>query len=235
MEEMIANIAADLTKFYQDFIATLPPFVGNFFNFLILVLLVVIYCIFIWKFYKFIARKNIFGLDLNKYNKSEHPLITKLMAGAFHFVEYIIILPFLIFFWFVIFTLFLMFLTELEIQTLLIISATIVAAIRMTSYYKEDLSKDVAKLFPFTLLAVSILNPNFFNIERIFTHFIKLPNFFGNIAYYLLFIIIIEIILRAFDFIFSLFGLEEVEEIKESVKEESEKETGEENEETGGE
>jgi len=221
MEEAVGNITTELTGFYQDFIASLPSFVGNFFNFLILVLLVVVYCIFIWKFYKFIAKKNILGLNLNKYNKSEHPFLTKLFAGSLYFIEYIIILPFLIFFGFVVFSFFLMFLTELEIQTLLLVSATIVAAIRMTAYYKENLSKDVAKLLPFTLLAVSILNPNFFNIERIFTHFSKIPNFFGNIAYYLIFIIIIEIILRFFDFIFSLFGLEE-EKIEESQKEETE-------------
>ena len=221
MEEAVGNITTELTGFYQDFIASLPPFAGNFFNFLILVLLVVVYCIFIWKFYKFIAKKNILGLNLNKYNKSEHPFLTKLFAGSLYFIEYIIILPFLIFFGFVVFSFFLMFLTELEIQTLLLVSATIVAAIRMTAYYKEGLSKDVAKLLPFTLLAVSILNPNFFNIERIFTHFSEIPNFFGNIAYYLIFIIIIEIILRFFDFIFSLFGLEE-EKIEESQKEETE-------------
>ena len=114
------------------------------------------------------------------------------------------------FFWFIIFAFFLTFLSELEIQTLLLISATIVAAIRMTSYYKEDLSRDIAKLLPFTLLATSILNPAFFNIERIFTHFNELPNFLGNIFYYLIFIIILEIVLRFFDFIFSLFGVEEL-------------------------
>ncbi len=223
----VENLGTELMGFYQDFISSLPPIAGNFFNFLILVLLVVVYCIFIWKFYKFIAKKNILGLDLNKYNKSENPLFTKLLAGALYFAEYIIILPFLIFFWFVVFTFFLMFLTDLDISTLLIVSATIITAVRMTAYYKEDLSKDVAKLLPFTLLAVSILTPNFFNqiseglfVERIFTHFTELPNFFGNIAYYLLFIIIIEIILRFFDFIFSLFGLEE-EKIEENQKEET--------------
>lgn len=217
--EGVENLGTELIGFYQDFIASLPPLAGNFFNFLILVLLVVVYSIFIWKFYKFIAKKNILGLDLNKYNKSAHPVFTKLLAGAFYFVEYIIILPFLIFFWFVIFTFFLMFLTELEIQTLLIVSATIIAAIRMTAYYKEDLSKDVAKLLPFTLLAVSILTPNFFNVERILNHFSEIPNFIGNIAYYLIFIIVIEIILRFFDFIFSLFGVEE-----ETVEEEDSEE-----------
>jgi len=215
----VGNFTSELIGFYQNFIASLPPVVGDFFNFLILVLLVVIYSIFIWKFYKFIAKKNILGLDLNKYNKSTHPFFAKLFAGGLYFIEYIIILPFLIFFWFAVFTLFLIFLSELEIHILLIVSATIVAAIRMASYYKEDLSKDIAKLLPFTLLAVSILTPNFFNVERIFTHFNELPNFFGKITYYLIFIIILEIILRFFDFIFSLFGLKEEEVSKENQKE----------------
>jgi len=49
----VENIGTELIGFYQDFISSLPPIAGNFFNFLILVLLVVVYCIFIWKFYKF--------------------------------------------------------------------------------------------------------------------------------------------------------------------------------------
>jgi hypothetical protein len=215
----VTGLGVELFGFYQDFLSTLPPFAANFFNFLILVLLVVIYSVFIWKFYKFIARKNILQLDLNKYNRSSHPFFAKVIAGLLYFAEYIIILPFLIFFWFSIFTILLIFLTEnLDISTLLVVSATIIAAIRMTSYYKEGLAKDLAKLLPFTLLAISITNPNFFNIERIFTHFSQIPGFFGNIAYYLFFIIILEVILRFFDFIFSLFGIEEVQEEEEIKK-----------------
>ena len=215
----VSNLGVELFNIYKEILSGLPQNVGAFFNFLVLVLLVVIYSIFVWKFYKFIAKKNILGLDLNKYNKSSHPFFTKLIAGMFFFIEYLIILPFLIFFWFATFTLFLIFLTEeLDVQTLLIISATIVAAIRVTSYYKEDLSKDVAKLLPFTLLAVSILTPGFFNVERVFSQFNEISGFFNNIVYYLIFIIILEIILRFFDFIFSLFGLEEESEEEEKEK-----------------
>jgi len=212
----VTSIGVELLKIYQNTLANLPDFFGNFFSFMILVLLIVGYSIFVWKFYKFISRKNILGLDLNKYNKSTHPFFAKFFAGIFYLIEYILILPFLIFFWFAVFTLFLIFLTEeLNTTNLLIISATIVAAIRMTSYYKEDLSKDVAKLLPFTLLAISILTPGFFNTERIFTQFSIIPQFFGNIVHYLVFIIFLEIILRFFDFIFSLFGLEEHSKEKE--------------------
>lgn len=224
MAEGIGNIAIELIGLYNDFISALPPSIAEFFNLIVLVLLVVLYSVFIWKFYRFVATKNILGLNLNKYNKSKHPLLTKILAGTLYLVEYIIILPFLIFFWFSIFTIFLIFLTEnLDVHSLLIISATIIAAIRMTSYYNEDLSKDVAKLLPFTLLAISILNPNFFSIERIFNHISELPKFFNQIMIYLAFIIILEIILRLFDFIFSLFNIEEIPKAKE--KEETEEES----------
>jgi len=224
MGGVFENFGAGLIVLYHDFIASLPPFAGNFFNFFILVLLIVIYSIFIWKFYRFIAKKNVLGLDLNKYNKSKHPFFTKLLAGSLYFVEYIIILPFLIFFWFAIFTLFLIVLTQTQnVSQVLIISATVIAAIRMTSYYKENLSQEIAKILPFTLLAISVLNPNFFleaqYIERIFSQLSQIPSFFSQIAYYLLFIIILEVILRLFDFIFSLFKLEDVPKTLEKKQE----------------
>ena len=218
-EEVTTGLGAVISESYNSFLSLLPSWAQNFIGLFLLVFLVFIYAVFVWKFYRFISKKNIIELNLNQYNRTEHPVFAKLIAGGFYFLEYIIILPFIIFFWFATFTLFLIFLTEnLEINTLLIISVIIIAAVRMTSYYNEDLSKDVAKLLPFTLLAVSIINPNFFNIERIFSHFNEIPNFFGNIMYYLSFIIILEIILRFFDFLFSLFGLEEEEEDEEKKK-----------------
>jgi len=202
----------------------LPSTAQDLIGLFLLVVLVVIYAVFIWKFYRFIAKKNIIELNLGKYSKAEHPVLAKFVASGLYFIEYIIILPFLIFFWFAIFTLFLIFLTEnLEVSTLLLISAVIIAAIRMTSYYSEDLSKEIAKLLPFMLLAISLLSPNFFNLERIFAHFNQIPGFFGSIAYYLVFIIGLEVILRFFDFIFSLFGVGEEAKPEEGKVEEGKK------------
>ena len=141
-----------------------------------------------------------------------------MLAGFFYLLEYIVILPFLIFFWFLIFTFFLLVLTEsLPVGTLLIISATIIAAIRMTAYYNEDLSKDLAKLIPFTLLGVSIINPNFFDVSRIISQISEVPQFVTHIVSYLIFIVALEIVLRIFDFAFSIFNLKD-EEIKPQVE-----------------
>lgn len=210
MAEVVLALSSSITEAYKSLLSTLPPFAESFINLFLLVILVVVYSIFIWKFYKFISKRNIIELNLNQYNRYEHPFLVKLFAGIFYLLEYIVILPFLIFFWFSIFTLFLVFLTNnIAINLVLIISATIIGAIRMTAYYNEDLSKDLAKLLPFTLLAISITTPNFFNMERVLNHISQLPAFFSEIIIYFVFIMILEIILRFFEFIFSLFGLEE--------------------------
>jgi hypothetical protein len=207
------NFTTSIVEIYDLFIISLPAWAQNFVNLFFLIILVFLYSFFIWKFYRFISKKDILGLDLNKYNKTDHPFFTKLFAGAFYFLEYLVILPFVIFFWFAMFTLFLILLTDnLEVGTLLTVSAVIVAVIRLSSYYKEDLAKDLAKLLPFTLLAVSLLNQNFFDVEKILNNFATIPSFFQKIMIYLVFIIILESVLRLFDFIFSLFGLEDIEQ-----------------------
>lgn len=213
-------------ELYESFLSTLPAWAQDFVTLFFLAIIVVFYAWFIWKFYRFIATKNIIKLNLRKYNKVEHPFFTKLVEGSLSFVEYIIILPFLIFFWFAVFTLFLIFLTEgLEVKAILIISATIIAAIRLTSYiprYGEDLAKEIAKLLPFTLLAISITKPGFFDITRILAQIGEIPIFFSQVITYLLFIIILETVLRLFEFVFSLIGLDDDPVAKVKTEEEEE-------------
>lgn len=213
MQEGIDLIVSKVISTYLIILNSFSPTIRILIELSLLVMLVFLYSIFIWKIYHVISAKNILKLDLNRYNTSEHPLSEKLLAGLFYFLEYILILPFLIFFWFTAFTLFLILITEnLEIQNILIISATIIAVIRMASYYKEDLSKELSKMLPFTLLAIAITNPGFFNFEQVLSHFSKIPSLLNQIPIYLLFIIFLEAIMRFFDFIFSLFGLEEDKE-----------------------
>ena len=202
------NLVPQLTLAYNGFLSLIPPFFQTFFNLFFLALLIFLYATFVWKLHIFISKKNILSLDLNRYNTAEHPAIAKIVAIALYFLEYIIILPFLIFFWFSIFGIFLTIFTDLEVGTILVISTVIVAAIRITSYSNEVIAKEVAKLLPLNLLAISLLVPGFFEFERILNNINQIPGFFSKIAYYLGFIIILEIILRLFDFIFSIFGLE---------------------------
>ncbi|MFH1503318.1 MAG: hypothetical protein ABIE36_01520 [Candidatus Diapherotrites archaeon] len=219
MAEVITEIGSQISNAYNQLFSSMPAWLQQFTNITFLIIVVTLYCLFVWRVYRFISKKDIIKLNLNQYNKSSHPFLVKFLGAVFYFLEYIILLPLWVFVWFAMFTVFLIFLTKgLEISTLLLISTVIVVSIRATAYYREELSRDLAKLLPFTLLAVSMTEKGFFNFQEILNKFSQLPSFFGSILTYLGIIITLEIILRVFHFIFSLFSLEEPEEEEEPVK-----------------
>ena len=211
---VVDSIIGMITSMHDGIMNSVPPWAQLGITFFILIILIVIYSVIIWKFYRFIARKNILELNLNQYNRSAHPVLQKLLAGFFYFIEYIIILPFLIFLWFAIFAILLILLTDsLEVKGVILLSATIIGAIRMLSYipkYGQSLAKEVAKLLPFTLLAISMTKTNFFNFSRIIDQVGQLPEFFNSIAIYILFIIFLEVVLRLFEFLTAIFGWHDV-------------------------
>jgi hypothetical protein len=212
----VGNFSSQITEIYTSMVSGMPPWAQSFVNIALLVVLVTLFCIFVWKVYHIISKKNIIELNLNQYNNATHPVMEKFVGGLLYFIEYILLLPFLSIFWFAIFAFFLLLLTKgLDVQTVLMISTVIVAAIRATAYYREQLSKELAKLLPFTLLAVAMTESGFFNFQDIFSRFAQLPLYFQNILGYIAAIFLIEILLRIFDFIFSLFDLEDIDELEE--------------------
>ena len=222
MAGIFESFGSSLILTYKEFIAFLPFWAQNFINLFLISLVIVIYSIFIWKFYRWIAKKDLLELNLKKYGQSKYEFLAKSIAGFFYFLEYIIILPLVVFVWFCGFTIFLMLLTEnIPLQTLLIISATVIVAIRMTAYYKEDLAKDLAKLLPFTLLGVSITQIGGFSFENIIEQVFAIPAFFNHIAIYLLFIMVIEFILRTLEVVFIASGLYDDEDVKEEEEKKS--------------
>ena len=52
MEEVFNDISQRLIELHRGFIDFLPGYLGEFFNLFILALLVVLYALFVWKFYQ---------------------------------------------------------------------------------------------------------------------------------------------------------------------------------------
>jgi hypothetical protein len=168
--------------------------------------IMVLYAIFVFYFYRFLARKNILELNLNQYNQYKNPTLIKIFAAIFYIIEYIVLMPILTFFWFgVLSILTLMLAKDLTISTVLLISAALVTSVRITAYISEDLAKDLAKMIPFTLLAIAITTAGFFEIGIFFDRVSQIPSLFSHIPYYLLFIVSIEMIMRLTEFIQSVF------------------------------
>jgi len=201
----MADLIQTLSNIYVSFSQQIPEKLAVY------TILIAVYAIFIWKFYKFLAKKNIIELDLKQYNTTEHPGLNKFFASLLFLAEYIIILPVLVFFWFSIFSIFLLVLSKgQDVGQILLISAAIIASTRLASYYSQDLSKDLAKMFPFTVLAVFLLEPKFFNISELFLRFSEIPLLLNNILIYLVFILGLEIIMRSLFTILDLFSSKEL-------------------------
>jgi len=219
LERMIVNP-------YSSFLASLPEHYQLIFNIFLYVLLITLYSIFVFEFYRLLARKNILRLNLSKYNTTSYPLLNKFLAALLFLVEYVIILPIFVFFWFAILSFLLLLLSKGQsIQKILLISAAIVGAVRATSYFKEDLSRDLAKMFPFTVLAIFLLTPEVLEFGSVLAKLTQLPSLLNHIFYYLVFIVVFEIFIRVIYTIVFLFKKPEeqaIEEVKEAIKEEEE-------------
>jgi hypothetical protein len=153
---------------------------------LYLALSIAIYSVIIYHFYRYIARRDCF-----KPSKTNH---TKTVG----FLKYGFLFPFIAIIFFMGFSLMLLFLAkDIEVGIVLSTSFAIVLAIRVTSYYTEDLSKDVAKMLPFALLGIFLVDPSYFEFSDIIDKFNSLPEFVNTAIQFIIFIIIIEWILRS--------------------------------------
>jgi hypothetical protein len=232
MSKILNFISESLIESYNSLLLILPEWGKLILNLLILVLVIFIYSVFIWKGYRFLAQKNLIDLNLNKYNKTQHSFFYKAFSIGFYFLEYILLTPIIIFLGYLIFIIFLTLLSEgLEASKILIVSAAIIAVIRMTSYIPnkgEDLARDLAKTFPFMLLTIVLLNPNSLQVSNFFESLKDLTSITSQAFIYIFFIVLLEIILRFFDLTISFFGFEDIEDKRQRVLEEIKKTKGEE-------
>lgn len=162
------------------------------------VLGVVFYSVFIFKFYRFLARRDIFRLNLRKYGKAGLPWLQKTLKSLLYVIEYIILFPVFAFFWFLVLAIFLAFLSKGQtIENILIVSMSIVASVRVTAYYNEELSRDLAKLLPFALLGVFLVDIHYFSLPHSLAIITQMPAMHATMLHYLLFVILLEFFLRS--------------------------------------
>jgi hypothetical protein len=159
---------------------------------------IVIYGIVVWNYYRHLAKRDIFKIDLSKYRPDEKFVwLKKIVDVFFYLIRYMIIFPLFTFLWFGILSFFLFFLAKSQTpQGILLSAITIVSAVRFTAYYSEDLSKDLAKMIPFALLGIFIVDPSFLSLTLVMERFQLIPTFLDLILRYLLFVVLLEFGLR---------------------------------------
>jgi len=156
-----------------------------------------LYAIFVWKFYRGLARRDLFAINLEKYDLDKYGALKKAGSAFLYILKYLIIFPLYITFWFAVMTLFLVLLgEEMVINQIIIVSIVIISGVRVTSYFKEELATDMAKLLPFALLAVLLINPNFFSFDMFYERVMQSTALLPSILDFFIFAIVLEFILR---------------------------------------
>jgi len=179
-----------------------PNFMSALFPLVMLMASIAVYAVLIYHFYRMVAKRDVFELDMDKYRRTKEGLFTKIFNTVLGVFKYGLLFPGVVFMWFAGFSILLSLLAKnIDATQILLISATFVASIRLTSYYTEDLSKDLAKMIPFALLGIAIVDPTFFSLGLFMDRLGALPQFIPHIAAYLIFMILLEWVLRVLLFL----------------------------------
>ena len=164
-----------------------------------------VYAVFVFNFYRFVATRDMFQIDLSKYEESRFRWVRAFLQVVMYVIKYLIVFPVFAFFWFAILTLILIFLSKDQSFTeILLMALATVSAIRVTSYYNEALSTDLAKILPFAVLGIFLIDTSFFSVSDSLDKLLEAESYTENILYYLAFLILLEFALRLILWIFKL-------------------------------
>ena len=156
-----------------------------------------LYAVFIFHFYRFLASRDMFSFDLSRNSESGYQPIRGFLHVVLYIFKYILVFPFFAFFWLAVLTTILAFLSkDRAFQEVLLVALAVVSAIRVSAYYHEDLSRDLAKILPFAILGIFIIDASFFTLEESLGVLQDANNNREAIFYYFVFLVGLEFVLR---------------------------------------
>lgn len=177
---------------------------------------VALYALFLFKFYHFLARKDILKFDSRQYGRGDHPALDRTAGFSLYLLQALVLFPIIVFFWFAVLIIFIVFLSKNQaIENIILSAFAIVGAIRISAYYNEELSKDLAKLLPLVLLGVFLIDISYFSVSDFWILLLQAVEQWKILLYYLLFIVVLEFILRIGHLLFGRVEYEEDDEEKE--------------------
>src|SRR3989338_2617677 len=97
---------------------------------------VAIYGLFLFKFYRFLARKDILTFNTNDYGKGNYPALDRTAGFSLYFLQVLVLFPLIVFFWFAVLIVFIAFLSKNQsVENIMLSAMAIVGATRIASYY----------------------------------------------------------------------------------------------------
>ena len=164
---------------------------------LIAIIAVAVYSGFVFMFYRALAKKDLLTLDLSKYADDFSGKVKKYLRSVLFVIQYIIVIPILIAFWTLVIAVILTLLSEsTDHARNALIATSLVGAVRILAYFTEDLSRDVAKMLPFTVLGVFLVNSTSIQWNQFVDLLNNLPELGKSFLLSVLLLVIIETLLR---------------------------------------
>lgn len=161
-------------------------------NFFVTALGIAVYAIILGTFYNNFSKRKFFELEKKR---GDGPLSEAVHIVTFA-VKYTLAFPLITFIWFLFLTIFMVLLGSQSAIDVMYISIAVVAAIRISAYWDEGISADLAKMLPLGLLAVFIGNPSFLDASVFEARFYEITKVLPLSIPYLAYIILLEWSLR---------------------------------------
>ena len=185
---------------FDSFVAEVLPVFGAIVG-------IVIYSTFVFKFYRFLASKDLIDVDFSQYSEGFTGFLKRFVDGILIIIQYILFTPFLISFWTLILAVILTLLSGGEdLYWNVLVATSMVGSVRVISYFSEDLSRDVAKMLPFAVLGVFLVDSGAFNWNAVSELWSQLDEFATSFGSSMLLVVILETILRILDTLRQIFS-----------------------------
>jgi hypothetical protein len=196
----------DVPRSLDQFQTIFENFIAETYPIILAVIAIAVYSGFVFLFYRFLARKDILTLDLSKFEKNYSGKFRLYFRIVFHIGLYIVLIPILIAFWTLILAMILtLFASDPDHARNALIATAVVGAIRILSYWTEELSRDVAKMLPFAVLGVFLVDSTAVHIDSIISLIESWPELANSWWNSLILLSILEVILRAINGLYNFF------------------------------
>jgi hypothetical protein len=159
---------------------------------------IVIFAIFVFSFYRFFSKRNMFELNLTQYNTARHPFLSKVYHAILYLAEYIFLFPIVTFAWFLLIAVSIGIVTDNSSpDAVFFIAVALAGAIRLSAYYSEQLAQELAKTLPLALLGLFIVQQSDITTFASSLDIVRaLPEYALTLAYYFVFVVLLEFVLR---------------------------------------
>jgi len=156
-----------VTGFFEDPASHFLTQEGAGITFLLFVIGIAFYALFVWYFYRHISKRDLFPKFFYILEREETSSYAKKVIFA---AIYIISFPIIIFLWFTVLAFFVYLIgEEMPMFLAIFVSMAIIAVVRILAYYREDASKEIAKMIPYAILAFFLTSAAVYEDPHFFT------------------------------------------------------------------